>query len=88
MAVHPTLFNLAHNPCSATIDTTCKETNGFEWTAISALLPQALGLLLCVLMARVWLRFFLLKPPAGSHSRNQIRTKHAYHDEICRDTSG
>jgi ferrous iron transport protein B len=48
------LFSLVHNPCSTTIYTIWKETRSARWTAISALLPLAMGFLLCFLVAQVW----------------------------------
>ena len=48
------LFSLVHNPCSTTIYTIYKETKSAKWTAISALLPVAMGFSLCFLVAQVW----------------------------------
>ena len=41
------LFSLCHWPCSTTLLTIRKETGSLKWTAVSALLPTAIGLLLC-----------------------------------------
>lgn len=41
------LFSLCHWPCSTTLLTIRKETGSLKWTALSALLPTAIGLLLC-----------------------------------------
>jgi ferrous iron transport protein B len=48
------LFSLVHNPCSTTIYTIWKETRSVRWTAVSALLPLAMGFALCFLVAQVW----------------------------------
>ncbi len=48
------LFSLVHNPCSTTLYTIWKETRSVRWTAVSALLPIAMGLLLCFAVAQVW----------------------------------
>lgn len=53
-AVNLMLFSLLHNPCSTTIYTIYKETGSKKWTTISALLPVAMGLMLCFLIAQVW----------------------------------
>lgn len=53
-AVNLMLFSLVHNPCSTTLYTIYKETGSAKWTAISALLPIAMGLALCFLVAQVW----------------------------------
>ena len=48
------LFSLVHNPCSTTLYTIWKETRSVRWTAVSALLPVALGFVLCFAVAQVW----------------------------------
>jgi ferrous iron transport protein B len=48
------LFSLLHNPCSTTLYTIFKETGSWKWTALSALIPIALGLSVCFLVARLW----------------------------------
>jgi ferrous iron transport protein B len=48
------LFSLVHNPCSTTIYTIWKETRSAKWTAVAALLPVAMGFLICFLVAQVW----------------------------------
>jgi ferrous iron transport protein B len=53
-AVNLMLFSLIHNPCSTTIYTIWKETRSVKWTALSALLPLALGIAACVSVAVVW----------------------------------
>ena len=54
MAVNLMLFSLVHNPCSTTIYTIWKETRSAKWTALSALLPVAMGFVLCFLVTQVW----------------------------------
>jgi ferrous iron transport protein B len=53
-AVNLMLFSLVHNPCSTTIYTIYKETKSAKWTTISALLPVAMGMVLCFLVAQIW----------------------------------
>lgn len=53
-AVNLMLFSLIHNPCSTTIYTIYKETGSRKWTAVSALLPVGLGLVVTFLVAQVW----------------------------------
>ena len=48
------LFSLLHNPCSTTIYTIYKETGSGRWTALSALLPLAMGFVVCFLVAQMW----------------------------------
>ena len=54
MAVNLMLFSLVHNPCSTTLFTIWKETRSAKWTALSALLPLAMGFALCAGVAWVW----------------------------------
>jgi ferrous iron transport protein B len=51
------LFSLLHNPCSTTIYTIYKETRSAKWTAVAALLPVGLGIVVTALVALVarWL---------------------------------
>ena len=53
-AVNLMLFCLLHHPCSTTIYTIYKETRSVRWTALSVVLPIALGVLVTVLVAAVW----------------------------------
>jgi ferrous iron transport protein B len=53
-AVSVMLFSLIHNPCSTTIYTIYKETGSKRWTAVSALLPLALGFIVTFVVAQVW----------------------------------
>ena len=48
------LFSLCHNPCSTTLWTIYKETRSAKWTAVSALLPTVIGVVLCAGTAAVW----------------------------------
>ena len=53
-AVNLMLFSLIHNPCSTTIYTIYKETGSAKWTTISALLPVAMGFVICFFVAQIW----------------------------------
>ena len=53
-AVNLTLFSLLHNPCSTTIYTIYKETGSGKWTAVAALLPLIIGLLVTFTVAQTW----------------------------------
>jgi ferrous iron transport protein B len=46
------LFSLLHNPCSTTIYTIYKETGSARWTALAALMPLAMGVVVCLLVAQ------------------------------------
>ena len=48
------LFSLLHNPCSTTLYTIWKETGSARWTAASALLPIAMGFLVCFCVAQAF----------------------------------
>jgi ferrous iron transport protein B len=48
------LFSLLHNPCSTTIYTIWKETRSRRWTLVATLLPLAMGLVVCFVVAQVW----------------------------------
>ena len=45
------LFSLFHWPCSTTLLTIRRETGSVKWTALALLLPTALGMALCALVA-------------------------------------
>ena len=49
-AVCTMLFSLMHWPCSTTCLTIRKETGSLKWTAISFLVPTAMGLIVCFLL--------------------------------------
>ena len=44
------IFTLMHWPCSTTLLTIKKETGSLKWTALSAAIPTAIGILLCILV--------------------------------------
>jgi ferrous iron transport protein B len=46
------LFSLLHNPCSTTIYTIYRETGSARWTAVAALLPLAMGVVVCLTVAQ------------------------------------
>jgi ferrous iron transport protein B len=48
------LFSLLHNPCSTTLYTIYRETGSTRWTALSALLPLAMGAVVCFLVASMF----------------------------------
>jgi len=51
------LFSLLHNPCSTTLLTIYHETKSMKWTAVAALLPIALGFIVCFLVATAFRAF-------------------------------
>lgn len=53
-AVNLMLFSLIHNPCSTTLYTIYKETGSWKWTAVSGLLPVAMGFIVTFVVAMVW----------------------------------
>ncbi len=53
-AINVMLFSLLHNPCSTTIYTIYKETGSVKWTVLATLLPIALGIVVCLIVAEVW----------------------------------
>ncbi len=53
-AVSVMLFSLIHNPCSTTIYTIFKETRSGKWTALAALLPVVMGLVITFVVAQIW----------------------------------
>ncbi|MDD3193205.1 MAG: ferrous iron transport protein B [Oscillospiraceae bacterium] len=52
-AVSVMLFSLMHWPCSTTCLTIYKETHSLKWTAVSFLVPTAMGILACFLFCQV-----------------------------------
>ena len=52
-AVSTIIFSLFHWPCSTTLLTVHKETGSIRWTALAALLPTAVGVLLCMLFTGI-----------------------------------
>ena len=47
-ALNTMLFCLLHWPCATTLITIKKETNSFKWTALSAIIPTGVGIVLCM----------------------------------------
>ena len=45
------IFTVLHCPCSTTLLTVKKETGSWKWTALAALVPTAMGLVLCAVAA-------------------------------------
>ncbi len=45
------VFMLCHFPCSTTLITIKKESGSMRWTLLAALLPTAIGMLLCLLLS-------------------------------------
>ena len=50
-AVCVMLFSLMHFPCSTTLLTVKRETGSLKWTALAALIPTAVGMIICILLA-------------------------------------
>ncbi len=48
------LFSLLHNPCSTTLYTIYQETKSWRWTALSGVMPLAMGLAVTFLVAQFW----------------------------------
>lgn len=53
-AVNFIIFSLFHWPCSTTLLSIKKETGSIKWTLLSALIPTALGFILCVITNLIW----------------------------------
>ena len=53
-AVNVMLFSLLHNPCSTTLYTIHKETGSTKWTLVAAVLPLAIGVVVCGTVAFLW----------------------------------
>ena len=47
------VFTVLHWPCSTTLLTIKKETGGWGWTALAAVLPTAFGLMFCAILAHL-----------------------------------
>jgi ferrous iron transport protein B len=52
-AISLMLFSLLHNPCGTTIWTIWRETRSVRWTVFGALMPLAIAILVCALVATV-----------------------------------
>ena len=48
------LFSLLHWPCSPTLLTIKKETGSLGWTVLGAILPTAVGIIICALVGRIF----------------------------------
>jgi len=48
------LFSLLHNPCSTTVYTIYRETRSLKWTTVATMMPVAMGVVVCFLVAQVW----------------------------------
>jgi len=46
-ALNMMLFSLLHWPCGTTLFTIKKETGSWKWTAVSAILPTTIGIIVC-----------------------------------------
>lgn len=57
-AVCAIIFMLCHFPCSTTCITIKKETNSIKWTTAAFLLPTAVGVVLCAVIANI-MRIFI-----------------------------
>lgn len=52
-AICTLLLCISHSPCSTTCLTIYKETKSLKWTAVSVLLPVAVGIIMCLLVSSV-----------------------------------
>lgn len=52
-AICTMLFSLFHWPCSTTMLTIKKETGSLKWTALAAILPTVIGMVVCFIVASV-----------------------------------
>ena len=52
-AISTMLFSLMHWPCSTTCLTIKKETQSLKWTAISFIVPTAMGIVVCFIFANI-----------------------------------
>ena len=52
-AVNTIIFSLMHWPCSTTLITIKKETGGFKWAALSAVIPTVLGITFCIIITAI-----------------------------------
>lgn len=52
-AISTILFSLNHWPCSTTLLTIKKETGSWKWTALAAVIPTAIGIVICIAFATV-----------------------------------
>jgi ferrous iron transport protein B len=52
-AVSLMLFSLLHNPCGTTIWTIWRETRSVRWTVVGALMPLAIAIVVCAIVANL-----------------------------------
>lgn len=52
-AVCTMLFSLIHFPCATTLWTIKKETSSWKWTALSFVIPTAVGMIICFLVSHI-----------------------------------
>ncbi len=52
-AVSVILFSLLHFPCSTTILTVRKETGGWKWAVLAAVIPTVVGVIVCFVFASI-----------------------------------
>lgn len=52
-AVSTMLFFLNHWPCSTTLLTIKKETGSLKWTALAAVIPTAIGIIICIVFTTI-----------------------------------
>ena len=48
------LFSLMHWPCSTTLLTIKKETGSLGWTVLAAVIPTAVGVIVCAVVGMIW----------------------------------
>lgn len=56
-ALNMMLFSLLHYPCGTTIYTIAKETKSAKWTVLSAVIPLAIAIVVCFIVAQT-VRYF------------------------------
>lgn len=52
-AVNFIIFSLLHFPCGTTLLTIHKETGSWKWTALSAVIPTVLGIIICIIITQI-----------------------------------
>ena len=52
-AINVMLFSLFHFPCATTLLTIRKETGSYKWTVLSFIIPTALGIAVCFIIAQI-----------------------------------
>ena len=56
-ALNTMLFSLLHWPCATTLITIKKETGSFKWTALSAIIPTGVAIIICLFTTVVFRLF-------------------------------